>query len=337
MHLYADVATTEVFMHVWKEHIGLDEARLDVRSIPPPQRHPKIFAMFDALAPGGTLVLISDHEPRPLRAEFDHKRPGAHRWAQRHLGDGRWEVRLSHKDAEIVDAPVAATLSTSLLLQHVDQAALDELAYHVRRISMKRNHMVADQAVDWPYVGIVQRGIVQATLATPMGREQTMYEILPNDLFGEVGLLDGGHTPLRFIAVTADTVVLLVPTEHVRSAMERFPIVMHTLGMAAAQHFRTVIDHFAAHLSQSTTSRVAQALLSYARPESGMSDALEPLPSLTQSELAMRAGTVKEVVSRALAELEDARALQRRGGHIVRLDRARLTAAAESDSRERWK
>jgi len=309
----------------------MDEVRLDVRTLAPPQRHPKIFALFDALSPEGTLVLISDHEPRPLRAEFEHKRPDTHQWAQRHMGDGRWEVRLRQLSIGSTHSPVSATLSRSPLLQHLNSETLDHLAYHARRVGVKRNHAIADQAVHWPYIGIVERGIVQATLATSMGREQTMFEILPNDVFGEIALLDGGHTPLRFAAVTADTIVLLLPIEHIRSVIERFPSVLHGLGMAAAQHFRIVIDHFAAHLSQSTTARVAQALLSYAQPASGMSEALPPLPSLTQSEIAMRAGTVKEVVSRALAELEAAYALERHAGHIVRLDRAKLTQAAKTD------
>jgi CRP/FNR family transcriptional regulator len=196
---------------------------------------------------------------------------------------------------------------------------------------VKRNHVVAEQAVNWPYVGIVERGVVQASLATPAGREQTMYEILPHDVFGEVALLDGGHTPLRFIAVTADTSVLLLPSDSVRSLAERFPSVSRALSIAAAQHFRVVLDHFGAHLSQSTTARVAHALLPYALPDEGMSAVLEPLPSLTQNEIAMRAGTVKEVVSRALAELEGVGALERKGGHIVGLNRAKLIEAAQAN------
>lgn len=307
----------------------MDDVRLDVRTVPLPQRHPKIFAMFDALTPGRALVLTSDHEPRPLRAEFDRKRPGAYHWVQRALGDGRWEVRLSHIESDSTDSSVSQTLSKCPLFQDIDASALDFLAYNARRVPVKRNRIAAEQSVDWPYVGIVERGVVQATLATSIGREQTMYEILPNDIFGEVALLDGGHTPLRFNAVTSDTVVLLLPKECIRSLAERFPIIRDHLGMAAAQHFRVVLDHFAAHLSQSTTARVAQALLPYAPPETGMSDVLEPLPSLTQNEIAMRAGTVKEVVSRALAELEGMGALEREGGHIVRLNRVKLTAVAE--------
>ncbi|WP_423751160.1 DUF2249 domain-containing protein [Salinirarus marinus] len=48
---------------------------LDLRDVPPAQRHPKIFDAFDALDSGEALTLINDHEPKPLfyqlRAEVE--------------------------------------------------------------------------------------------------------------------------------------------------------------------------------------------------------------------------------------------------------------------------
>lgn len=307
----------------------MHDVRLDVRTIPTPQRHPKIFALFDALAPGQSLLLSSDHEPRPLRAEFDRKRAGTYRWTQRQVGDGSWEVRLEHAETESARSPLFTTLARTAVFAHVDPADIELLAYHTRRVLAKRNHIIAEQSVNWPYVGIVERGMVQATLATAAGREQTMYEVMPGEVFGAVALLDRGHTPLRFVAVTNDTVVLLIPRDVVSALGARVPDVRDALALAAAQHFRAVVDRFSAHLTQSTTARVAQALLPYASPSEGLCPVLDPLPAMTQTEIAMRAGTVKEVVSRALAELEEARALQREGGRIIRLDRAKLTDAAK--------
>ena len=48
---------------------------LDLREVPPPQRHPKIHNAFAALDSGETLRIVNDHEPRPLfyemKAEVD--------------------------------------------------------------------------------------------------------------------------------------------------------------------------------------------------------------------------------------------------------------------------
>lgn len=43
---------------------------LDVRVIPPRDKHPAIFRAFDGLARGQAMVIVNDHEPRRLREQF---------------------------------------------------------------------------------------------------------------------------------------------------------------------------------------------------------------------------------------------------------------------------
>lgn len=45
-------------------------SRLDVRDVPPSDRHPKIHAAFEELDSGETLTIVNDHEPKPLFYEF---------------------------------------------------------------------------------------------------------------------------------------------------------------------------------------------------------------------------------------------------------------------------
>lgn len=42
------------------------EQTLDIRDVPPPDRHPKIFDAFEDLNSGETLALVNDHDPAPL-------------------------------------------------------------------------------------------------------------------------------------------------------------------------------------------------------------------------------------------------------------------------------
>jgi uncharacterized protein (DUF2249 family) len=44
--------------------------RLDLRDVPPPERHPKIHDAFTDLDSGEALAVVNDHEPRPLFYEF---------------------------------------------------------------------------------------------------------------------------------------------------------------------------------------------------------------------------------------------------------------------------
>ncbi|BBY94601.1 hypothetical protein MGALJ_42700 [Mycobacterium gallinarum] len=73
-----------------------DTDELDVRHIPKPQRHPMIFARFDALAAGESFVLVNSHDPKHLREEFARDRPGAYDW--RYLEGNQtehlWRIRI---------------------------------------------------------------------------------------------------------------------------------------------------------------------------------------------------------------------------------------------------
>ena len=76
-----------------------DLATLDVRTLACSDRHARIFATFDSLAPGESLLLVNDHDPRPLRAHFDVRHPGEYDWAYVECGPAVWSVRISRHAA----------------------------------------------------------------------------------------------------------------------------------------------------------------------------------------------------------------------------------------------
>ena len=71
------------------------ETQLDIRPIPPAQRHPLIFDHFESLAPGEAFVLINDHDPKPLYYQFQAERTGTFRWEYLESGPKSWKVRIS--------------------------------------------------------------------------------------------------------------------------------------------------------------------------------------------------------------------------------------------------
>lgn len=68
---------------------------LDVRVIPPREKHPAIFATFAALEPGQAFVLVNDHDPRPLRYQFEFEHTGEFGWEYLEEGPEVWRVRIS--------------------------------------------------------------------------------------------------------------------------------------------------------------------------------------------------------------------------------------------------
>lgn len=70
---------------------------LDARPIPPREKHPTIFRTFDSLAPGQSMLLINDHDPRPLRYQLAAERPDSFEWTYQEEGPEVWRVRIDRK------------------------------------------------------------------------------------------------------------------------------------------------------------------------------------------------------------------------------------------------
>lgn len=71
-----------------------EETVLDIRPLPPMQRHPLIFNTFEALAAGQTFVLVNDHDPKPLYYQFQAERTGEFTWDYLLQGPREWRVRI---------------------------------------------------------------------------------------------------------------------------------------------------------------------------------------------------------------------------------------------------
>ncbi|CBL45636.1 Conserved hypothetical protein [gamma proteobacterium HdN1] len=70
------------------------KATIDVRTIPPRERHPLIFNTFNSLGAGEALLLINDHDPRPLNYQFQAQNPGGFTWDYLEQGPTVFQVRI---------------------------------------------------------------------------------------------------------------------------------------------------------------------------------------------------------------------------------------------------
>ncbi len=67
---------------------------VDVRAIPPRDRHPLIFQTFDSLQPEEAFLLVNDHDPKPLYYQFVHERENLFSWDYIQEGPEIWQVRI---------------------------------------------------------------------------------------------------------------------------------------------------------------------------------------------------------------------------------------------------
>jgi uncharacterized protein (DUF2249 family) len=68
---------------------------IDVRTLLPTERHPRIFGMLTSLAPGEALHVASDHDPRPLHYQIVSRYPEEFDWAYLEQGPETWRVEIT--------------------------------------------------------------------------------------------------------------------------------------------------------------------------------------------------------------------------------------------------
>lgn len=73
--------------------------QLDVRTLPPPQRHALIFDTCGKLPVGEAIILVNDHDPKPLYYQFEAEQPGRFGWDYVESGPEVWCVRITRKKA----------------------------------------------------------------------------------------------------------------------------------------------------------------------------------------------------------------------------------------------
>jgi uncharacterized protein (DUF2249 family) len=72
-----------------------DTVTIDVRDMVPRDRHPLIFNTFDDLAVGATMLLVNDHDPKPLYYQLLAERQGQAGWEYLEDGPAVWRVRIT--------------------------------------------------------------------------------------------------------------------------------------------------------------------------------------------------------------------------------------------------
>ena len=71
-----------------------EDIRLDVREMPPRERHETIFATFERLVPDQAIDLVNDHDPKPLYYQFSAEHAGEFTWTYLQEGPEVWEVEI---------------------------------------------------------------------------------------------------------------------------------------------------------------------------------------------------------------------------------------------------
>ncbi len=73
---------------------------IDVRTMAPRERHPLIFATWEALQPGDAFMLVNDHDPKPLFYQFSAEQGGRFTWNYLEQGPETWRVEIGKTEPQ---------------------------------------------------------------------------------------------------------------------------------------------------------------------------------------------------------------------------------------------
>ena len=167
---------------------------------------------------------------------------------------------------------------------------------------------------------VVHNGHVKIYKASPEGREQILTIIGPRDSFNDVAVFDGGPNPASAQAMDAAQVCVIERPTLV-SLFDRYPKLAQAVVAVLAARCRMLVGMVEDLSLRSVTGRLAKLLLDQA------AQGQDAVP-LTRQQMAARLGTIREMVSRALRELEDEGLVRREGRQIVITDGAALERRA---------
>jgi CRP/FNR family cyclic AMP-dependent transcriptional regulator len=221
---------------------------------------------------------------------------------------------------DVVDREVDDALARSFLAE-----LPTELAGRLRAEGERADYPAGTtvyRAGSAPQAALVVRGLIRVYLSSPGGRQVTVRYARPGDVLG-IAVLVGGPASVGVQTVEPSS-VFRISARTLTAAARRDPRVSWAIAEELNRRLYAVLEQTAVNAFGSVRQRVAAHLLDLA------SDRQRPrgrlVAHVSQQELADAAGSVREVVARALRDLRAAGIVATAADSVVILDPARLYA-----------
>jgi CRP/FNR family transcriptional regulator len=162
-------------------------------------------------------------------------------------------------------------------------------------------------------------GLVKVFKVSPDGKEQVLLLVGAGYTFNDVPALDGGPNPASVAAIESSK-VYMIRRIGLHQLIKTRPEVAEAVVLTLAKTLRHLVTLVEDLSLRHVTARVAKILLD--QELSALQG--QQVHRLTQTEMAALVGSTREVVGRALKELETAGAIEMLHGQAVILNRERL-------------
>lgn len=230
----------------------------------------------------------------------------------------------------MIDDKIAAIRRTPLFgeLEEAELRALAKRAVEHRLAPDEVLFMAGDEARG---LYVVVEGAVRAYRVGEDGREQVIHVERAGASLAEVPIFDDGHYPSNVAAEEASILLFIDKRDVQRLCLEHPPIALAALKLLAGR-LRQCAELVESLSLREVSQRLARFLLVEARNRGERQGAgIHVELTQTQRQIAAHIGTVREVVSRALARLQQTGLISLEGRRLVIPHEGRLAAYASED------
>ena len=223
------------------------------------------------------------------------------------------------------------------LLSELSSENLATLEKRVRFRRYEAKELIFDLESGGTEVYFIVKGKVQVVNYSPSGREVSFAEMPAGGYIGELSAIDGRPRSATIVAVEDTTLASVSADTFMTLLLENQPIALDVLQRLSAM-VRDADERIMGLATLSAINRVHGELLRMSAPDvvdragddSDDNTALiSPIP--THSEIAARASTTRETVSRAMSQLARVCILERTETTVKILDLERLRGLIEAD------
>lgn len=203
------------------------------------------------------------------------------------------------------------------------------LATRVARRQYKRGQAIFHDGEPCRGFFVVESGVVRLFKTSVDGREQVLAIMGPGNVFGELPVFDGGPYPASAAALS-EASVFFVSKEDFHALCRRHPEVLLKVLQVVASHLRRVIGVVEELSFTTVRHRLAVLLLQLARRRGKRATCgIQITLTSSHEELAAHIGSVRELVSRNLSQLQAEGLIKRQGKNIIIPDLKALAAEVE--------
>lgn len=212
--------------------------------------------------------------------------------------------------------------------RHLDPEAIESLVQSARVQKIEARGIVLLQDEPCAGLGVVVTGQVRVLRTSSEGREQVLRILGPGRSFNDVAAIDNGPNPATVVATTRTRVAILSHPALMRLLDDQPKVARAALSVIAGRQ-RFLVEMIEDAALHSVVGRVARLLLRCASGDQPLIEgAAGACQKVTQQDIAAMAGSVREVVQRALKFLEQEGAIRLGRAEITILDAAILNTYA---------